>query len=54
MIQRRRGLRFAAESFYHLRISGNLVRKELERQESAQTGVLSLVNHTHTAPPERL
>src|SRR5205814_8144661 len=49
MIERRRGARFAAEALEHLRIAGEIVGQELQRDKAAEAAVLGLVDQTHTA-----
>src|ERR1700693_3926947 len=53
MIQRRGGARFARDSCERLPVFNQLFGKKLEREESAQRGVFSLVHHTH-APTTQL
>src|SRR6266581_8509530 len=50
MIQRRSGLRFALKAGEGLRVPGNIVGQELERDEAVQARVFRFVNHAHTAP----
>jgi hypothetical protein len=50
MIKCRCGLRFALETGKCLRVSGDFVRQELQRDESVQPGILSFVNDTHASP----
>jgi hypothetical protein len=52
MVQCRRGARFPFESFQRLWVARNVVRKELQRDEAAQSYVFGLVNNTHTAATE--
>src|SRR5437868_4642116 len=49
MVQCRGSLRFALEAGQSLGILGYIVGQELERDETAEFGVLSLVHHSHTA-----
>jgi hypothetical protein len=49
MIQRGRRLGFALEPAQSLGIAGDIVRKELERDETMKAGVLRLVDDTHAA-----
>src|SRR6266496_2835421 len=49
MIQRRSGLRFALKAGEGLRLPGNIVGQELERDEAVQARVFRFVNHAHTA-----
>ena len=43
------GARFAAKAFESLRVAGQIIREELEGDEAAQFGVLSLVDHAHAS-----
>src|SRR5262245_28228641 len=52
MIQSRSGFGFTAESLKSLRIVGNLLRQEFQRDEAVKTDVLRLVDHTHPAAAE--
>jgi hypothetical protein len=52
MIERGRGLCFAAKTFQCLTILSKILWQELERDEAAQTGVLGLVDDTHSAAAE--
>ena len=52
MIQRGGGARFAAEAFERLRVFGQFIGEEFQRDEAAEVGVLSLVNHAHAATAE--
>src|SRR5215471_3927311 len=54
MIQSRSGFGFTAESLKSLRILGNLLRQELQRDVAVKADVLCLVHHTHTAPAKSL
>ena len=54
MIQRGSGLRFALKAGERLRVAGNLVGQELERDEAVQARVLGFVNDTHAAAAELL
>src|ERR1035441_3596993 len=38
---------FTSETFQYLRVSGNVIRQELERNETTEFGVLRLVDHAH-------
>ena len=49
VIQDRDGLRLALESGKRLRISGNIIGQELERDKATQAGVFRFVDHTHPA-----
>ena len=46
------GTSFTSETFQCLRVSGNVIRQELERNETTQLRVLGLVNDAHTATAE--
>ena len=48
MIQRRGRLRLTFEPRQHLRVFGDLVRQEFQRHKAVQTGILRLVDHTHS------
>jgi hypothetical protein len=52
MVERGRGTSLAAKTLQRLRIAGDVIRKEFERNETAQFGVLGLVHHAHTAAAE--
>src|SRR6266480_5283012 len=52
MVQRRRRLRFALETGECLRVSGNLLRQELQRNEAMQPCILGFVDDTHPAVAE--
>jgi hypothetical protein len=52
MIQRRRGLRFALETAESLRIAGNFIRKEFQRDETMQTRVFRFVHDAHASAAE--
>jgi hypothetical protein len=52
MVQRRGCAGLTPETFHCLRVAGNVIWQELERDETAEFGVLSLVNHTHPAAAE--
>jgi hypothetical protein len=54
MIQRRGRLRLALKAGQRLRVSGDFIRQELQRHETMQPSVLSLVHHTHPAPAQFL
>src|SRR5580704_1085472 len=49
MVESGGGTSFAPETFQRLRVLGYVIGKKLKRNETAQFGVLSLVNHPHTA-----
>ena len=49
VVQRRRSLRFALETSECLRILSDLFREELERDETMETSVFSLVDDAHSA-----
>ena len=48
MIERGCSARLAAEPFDRLRIVGNVVRKEFQRDAPAEARVLGLVDHAHS------
>ena len=48
------GMGFALKTGECLRVTGNVLRQELEGDEPMQPRVLSLVNHTHAATPQPL
>jgi hypothetical protein len=52
MVQSGGGTGFTSETFQRLRVSGNVIRQELERNETTQFGVLGLVNDAHAATAE--
>src|SRR5271169_6004766 len=52
MIERRCGPSLAAKTLQGPRITGNVIRKKLEGDETAQARVLGLVNHSHPATAE--
>ena len=52
MVQGRGGTRLAAKPFQRLRVVGQILRQELQRDRPAELGVLSLVNHTHAPAAE--
>jgi len=52
MIQGGGSLSLALKSGQRLRISSNVLRQKLERDEAPEPGVLSFVNHTHAATAE--
>ena len=54
MIERRSSLCFALEACQRLRVSRYFIREKLECHETVQSGVLGLVDHTHTATAEFL
>ena len=49
MIERRGGPSFAAKTLQGLRITGHVIGKKLEGDETAQARVLGLVHHAHPA-----
>src|SRR3982075_1393185 len=49
MVQRGRRLCFALESCQGLRIFGDFIRQEFQRDKAMQSGVLGFLNHTPTA-----
>src|SRR5690349_880602 len=54
MVQRRCRLRLALEAGERLRISGQLVRQELESDEAVEARVFRFVDHAHTASAQLL
>jgi len=52
MIESGGGTSFTSETFQCLRVSGNVIRQELERNETTELGVLGFVNDAHTADAE--
>src|SRR5207249_6480362 len=52
MIQAGSGLRLAAEAAEQMLIGGDVVGKKFESNETAETGVLGLINHSHSAATE--
>jgi hypothetical protein len=48
MIQRGCGAGFAAKTFECLRVVGHVARQKFQRDESAEVGVLSLVDNAHS------
>ena len=54
VIQGRRGLRLAPEAGEGTRISGQVSRQKLERDETVETSILSFVDDSHPAAPELL
>ena len=54
MIQRRSGLRLALEAGQSLRIFGDIVGQEFQRDKAAELEVLRLVNHAHAAAAQLL
>ena len=54
VVERRGRLRFAPETFECLRVPGYVVRQELQGNETAELGVLGLVNDAHPAAAELL
>jgi len=51
VIQGGPGLRLALETGQCMRVSGNVLRQELEGDETPQASVLGLVDHTIPPPP---
>src|SRR5437879_11900927 len=51
VIQGRGSLRFALKTGQSLRVSGNFRWQELQRNETAEAGVLCFVDHAHAPPP---
>ena len=54
MVQSGGGARFALKAFESLAVLGKMFRQELQGDEAAELGVLSLVNHTHAAATKPL
>ena len=54
MIQRRRCPCFSPEPFQRLRIAGEIVGQEFQRDEAPQLSVFCLVHHPHAAAAEFL
>src|SRR5712671_468713 len=54
MIQSGSGLRFSLEPRQGLRVSGHVIRQELQSDETVKTGVLSLIHNTHAATAQSL
>src|SRR5713101_5874925 len=54
MVERGGGTSFTSETFQCLRVSGNVIRQELERHETTKLGVLGLVDDAHSATAEPL
>ena len=54
VIQCRCGLRLALESGQRLRVAGNLLRQELQRDKAVKARVLRFVDHAHTTAAEFL
>src|SRR5215470_189589 len=52
MVQRRRGASLTAKAFQRLRITRQIFRQELQRDESAKFRVHGLVNYAHPAATE--
>jgi len=52
MVESRGSTSFTPETFQCLRVSGYVIRQELERNETAELGVLGLVNDAHAAAAE--
>ena len=54
MVQGGGSLGFTLEALQCLGVSGHFVGQELQRNETAEVGVLGLVDHTHAAAAELL
>ncbi len=54
VVQRGRGLGFAAKSLEHSMIVGNILGQEFERDEAVETRVLGLVDDAHSAAAQLL
>src|SRR5579871_1023576 len=54
MVETGSGLGLAAEAAERLLVSGDVLGKELERDEAAEAGVLRLENHSHATAAELL
>ena len=54
MIQRGSGSRFATEPFKRLRVAGDVLGKEFQRNEAAELVVLGFVDDAHTSTAEFL
>jgi hypothetical protein len=54
MIQRGRGLGFAAEPFQRLAVLRKIFGEELQGNEATEARVLSFIDHTHAAATELL
>src|ERR1700730_40471 len=54
MVESRRGLRFTLKTGKSLGVFGDFIWQELQCHETMQSGVLSLIDHTHPAAPELL
>ena len=54
MIEGRRGLRLAVKPGEGMRITGYILRQKLERDETVETSILSLVDDPHPAAAEFL
>ena len=54
MIERRCRLCFALKSSQHLRVAGDFVGQEFERDEAVQLNVLGLVHYPHAAAAQLL
>ena len=52
MIERGCGARLTTEAFKRVRISGDVSGEKFQGYKTAELGILSLVNDTHTAAPE--
>ena len=54
MVQGGGGLGFAPEAVQGLRVLGDIVGQEFERDEATERGVFGLVDHTHAAAAQLL
>jgi len=54
MVQGGSGLSLSPETAEGLRIAGNFIGQELQRHETAQANVFSLLDHSHTTAAELL
>jgi hypothetical protein len=54
MVQRGRRPSLPAEAFQRLRVLGEVLRKEFQRDETAKVGVLGFVHHAHAATAKLL
>ena len=52
MVERRGGARFTLKALNRLGVAGETFRQEFQRHETAELGVLRLVNHAHAAATE--
>src|SRR5215472_10265018 len=52
--QRRSGTRFPAKAFQCLRITGEVIGKELQSHKATEVGILGLVHHAHAATAKLL